>query len=219
MANKKEVHFFDNESEFQGGVNYKKYHNNFIKSSSSAFIYGEATPAYMFWPPAMQRIFQYNPNMKIILLLRNPITRAFSHWNMQRDRGRDKMSFREAMRLEDVRCSPYLSENYRRFSYVRRGFYSKQIERVWSFFGKEQTLIMKSEDLRGDHMNALNKICNFICVDPYAGVGEKTAHSRPYTVGIEEEDFEYLLGVYSEEIDKLENLLGWNLQSWRNGEN
>lgn len=83
MATDKEVHFFDNEDEFQNVVDYEKYHQHFGPFVEGKVI-GESTPIYMYWYDAPRRIWEYNPKMKFVLVLRNPIERAFSHWNMER---------------------------------------------------------------------------------------------------------------------------------------
>ena len=58
-------------------------------------IIGEATPIYMYWKNAIKRIYNYNSDMKLILVLRNPIDRAFSHWNMEVHRKREDRTFLE----------------------------------------------------------------------------------------------------------------------------
>ena len=86
MADKKEVHFFDNKKFFnKNKPDYSKYHS-FFNPQSSHKLLGETTPIYMYWHDSPRRIWQYSPNMKIIVILRNPIDRAYSHWNMERSK-------------------------------------------------------------------------------------------------------------------------------------
>ena len=71
MANKKEVHFFDNEKLFHDKftkIDYEQYHSQFTKKNSHKVI-GESTPIYTYWKPAAKRIFEYNKDMKLIILL------------------------------------------------------------------------------------------------------------------------------------------------------
>ena len=83
MADKKEVHFFDEDRYFEKkSPNYSKYHKYFSPNDYSQVI-GEATPIYMYLSKAIERIHVYNPQIKLIIILRNPIDRAFSHWNME----------------------------------------------------------------------------------------------------------------------------------------
>ena len=93
MASVKEAHFFDNERYFQPKQsNYHEYHSLF-KPQRSHRILGEATPIYMYWKSAPARIRQYNSRMKIIIILRNPIERAYSHWYMEQGRNNDVSQF------------------------------------------------------------------------------------------------------------------------------
>jgi hypothetical protein len=97
MPAEKELHFFDNEDLWRLQPHpYELYHAAFAVEPSHRLL-GEATPVYMYWEPALSRIREYNPAMKLILILRNPITRAYSHWNHERPAGREALSFREAL--------------------------------------------------------------------------------------------------------------------------
>lgn len=81
MASRKEIHFFDDEENFQiQPVDYTTYYANFV-ARSPARLRGESTPIYMYWKAVAPRMARYNPALKVIIVLRNPITRAFSHWN------------------------------------------------------------------------------------------------------------------------------------------
>ncbi len=102
MAKEKETHFFDNEDNFANPVDYSQYHIFFDTNGKKKR--GEATPIYTYWYSAPQRIWQYNPAMKWIIILRNPIDRAYSHWNMERNRNADSIAFSEAIRTEEIRC-------------------------------------------------------------------------------------------------------------------
>ena len=63
----------------------------------------------MYWHNAPRRIWQYNPDIKLIVILRNPIERAYSHWNMERSRNAEKLSFFDAIQSERDRCQEALS--------------------------------------------------------------------------------------------------------------
>src|SRR5437764_11219451 len=101
MAHKEEAHsviqprrhFFDNEAMFaSGNIDYDLLHRD-VPVTARTLVTGTCTPVYTYWKPAMQRIHDYNPSIKLIILLRNPIDRAFSHWNMQLDRKLDSLNF------------------------------------------------------------------------------------------------------------------------------
>jgi hypothetical protein len=92
MARRKEVHFFDDESPFENGSPDEVPYHEAFSPTDPAQLLGESTPAYMYWTDALRRIWRYNPAMKLILLLRNPIERAYSHWNMARLENVDRLS-------------------------------------------------------------------------------------------------------------------------------
>jgi len=129
-AIKKEIHYFD--------LNYNKpiqwYLNQFpaLKTQSDR-ITGEATPYYIFHPHAPYRIKEHMPDAKIIVLLRNPVDRAYSHYHYAVERYGETLSFEEALDIENERLAGemekfqknpyYKSRNYRCFSYQKRGIY------------------------------------------------------------------------------------------------
>jgi hypothetical protein len=104
-ARMKEVHLFDDERTFhqRSLSGFDAYHRKFAPTPATALL-GEITPAYMHWNDAPRRIWEYNRAMRLIAVLRNPITRAFSQWNMQRDRGIEPLSFWDALQSERERC-------------------------------------------------------------------------------------------------------------------
>ena len=119
MAKRKEAHFFDVENNFVSRVDYSKYHALF-EDDCGRTRKGEATPIYMYWYEAPKRIWEYNPNMKLMAVLRNPIDRAFSHWNMERDKNTDNLPFSEAIRTEAMRCRKALPFQHRPPSCIKK---------------------------------------------------------------------------------------------------
>ena len=215
MANKKEVHFFDSEHCFKKeNPNYSLYHCSFSPNSSHQVI-GEATPIYMYWNNAPQRMWEYNPNLKLIVLLRNPIERAFSHWTMEHSRKAETQTFWDAIRTEKDRCKKALPLQHRVYSYVDRGFYSEQLKRLWECFPRESTLVLKNESLKSSPQETLNEICKFLSIDLLEGIEPKTVFSNKYESGISDQERDYLQGLYADEISALEKLLEWDCSDWR----
>ncbi|MGB7755383.1 MAG: hypothetical protein WBL23_04905, partial [Salinisphaera sp.] len=105
-----------------------------MKAQRRKIVFGEATPIYMYWHDAPRRMWEYNPNMKLIVVLRNPIDRAFSHWNMEKSRNAESLSFWDAIQNEEPRCKEALPYQHRTYSYVDRGFYLEQLRRLWRYF-------------------------------------------------------------------------------------
>lgn len=214
MANKKEVHFFDNEDIFRDKMpDYSRYHSYFNPEPQHKLV-GETTPIYMYWHDAPKRMWQYNPDMKLIVILRNPVERAYSHWNMERSRNADTLSFLEAIQSEPKRRRKALPYQHRVFSYIDRGFYLEQLRRLAAFFMKEQILILRSEDLKSRPHEVLQKVCAFLRVDSFLHVENKDVHSLPYSSPIGDKEKEYLRFIYEYEIRGLERVLGWDCSNW-----
>jgi len=215
LPDRQEMHFFDDEEIFsQRPVDYELLHRHFRPIPRSALA-GEVTPSYLYWKPAMERIQNYNPQIKLIILLRNPIDRAFAHWNMQRFKDREFLDFLDALKEEPRRVAQPLSLESRRFAYVDRGFYSGQLERVFKFFPREQIKIAKFEEFRDRKQESLDGIFEFLGVRPLRGVREKDRNVVPYERGMRPEERKYLFEVFSAEITKLEQMLGWDCSDWK----
>jgi len=209
-----EVHFFDTDANFAvEPVDYTAYHARFEPHPPQRLL-GEVTPSYMFWPGAIERIARYNPAMKLIFVLRNPITRAFSQWNMVRQERREPLSFMEALRAEPERRRNLPPKRAKRFSYVERGFYVVQLQRVWQFFPVARTLVFRSEELLGQPAEVLARIADFLGIAPFPELAEKTVHAREYDASMSADEKQYLVGVFEQEIHELERLLGWDCSAW-----
>jgi hypothetical protein len=214
MPRRKELHFFDDEKRFRGGKpRYAAYHRHFAPKAPGQIL-GETTPIYMYWYRAPKRIWDYNPKMKLLIILRNPIERAHSHWNMERARGKEPLPFAEAVRSEAARCRKALPLQHRLYSYVDRGFYTEQLRRLWFWFPREQTLVLRNEALRTNPAETLDRVWEFLGVERRAPAQAREEHSTPYGAGLEESDWRRLRDTYEFEIRALERLLGWDCSDW-----
>lgn len=214
MASVKGTHFFDTESHFGSGpVDYSVYHACFSPEPQHRVL-GEATPIYSFWEPAMRRIRDYNPAMKVLLLLRNPIDRAYSHWNMMRTKKLESAGFEEAIALEPqrARCSRPLQD--RHFSYVARGFYTEQLRRLAEHFPPEQRLVLRMEDMLDPASGAMDRIWDFLGVDRPVASTPVHANRRAYAAPMAPETRRMLAATFESEIRDLERMLGWDLSHW-----
>ena len=215
LPDQQELHFFDDEQLFfRRPVDYEQLHHHF-RPRGAGKISGECTPSYLYWPTAMERISEYNSKIKLVILLRNPIDRAFAHWNMQRFKGREPLDFLDALKQEPNRTAQSLSVEARRFSYVTRGFYSEQLGRVFKFFPKEQVKIIKFEEFRDQKQQALDAIFNFLDVRRIKGIRDKDRNVVPYERLMTDEERTYLHQILEPEIAKLERMLEWDCSDWR----
>lgn len=217
FAFNKEVHFFDNN--FNRGLTW--YKSNFpFKSVNRNTLFGEATPFYLFHPLCAERVKESIPNVKIIVLLRNPIDRAFSHYNMQLKNGHETtISFEEAIQLENSRIGPEFSklnenrphnnEIIQRYSYLSRGRYYEQLKLWFNLFNRDQFILLKSEDFFLNPMNALDRITNFLNIESYIPANMEAKNQGSY-VGLQDETKNRLIDFYRDDVNKLNELTGVN---------
>mgnify|MGYP002150728663 CR=1 FL=1 len=201
-----EPHFFD----WFWERDYRPYHAMFTPAAL-AQVTGDVTPGYLYSTLAMQRIHQYNPNMKIIVLLRNPVDRAYSQWAMQVETGRETRAFLPAL-LHEFRHFR-LRGPHRNFSYVQRGFYDDQIARLQTYFAPEQYLILRSEDLADSHAATMNRVYQFLGVSGDYLPPSHRVHSRSYTP-MSPYARRLLQAVFQRDIARLEARLGWDCSAW-----
>src|SRR6266404_5902807 len=207
---KKELHFFDREEDDR---DYKKYHTNFQPKPQHRVI-GEASPIYMYWETAPYRIWSYNPKMKWILVLRNPVERAFSAWNMETKRGAENLSFKEAVEKEAERCREALPLKHRVYSYIDRGFYAHQVRRLFNIFEQDNCLILLNEELRNDHKKTLRAVFDFLNVDSSFIPPEASVFEQEYMNKIDRELYSRLIDIFYFDIKELEGILQRDLSGW-----
>lgn len=211
----KELHHFDNEQRFAGRHAHHADYHGYFDPQPAHLVLGDATPIYMYWESAPARMHAYNPAMKFVMLLRNPVTRAYSHWNMERLRGRETLSFEEALRNEPERCREAYPLQHRFRSYIDRGRYSVQLARVWSLFPRSQTLVLRSEAFQADPAPALAQIAAFLGLGPFPAVEPRNvwaiAYERPMSDGARA----FLQDAFAGEMAALKQMLGWDLSDWR----
>jgi hypothetical protein len=214
MGDQQEMHFFDNDEVFAGTVDYELLHRHFPSVAPST-IAGECTPSYLYWKPAAERIWQYNPQIKLLVLLRNPIDRAFAHWNMQRFKGREPLDFLEAVKEERIRITGAPPIEARRFAYVDRGLYAQQLERFFQFFPPEQMKVVKFENFQEKQGETLDTIFSFLGLDPPSSLRSKDRNVVPYERVMNWEEKIFLFDLFAGDIAKLEKLLGWDCSDWK----
>jgi hypothetical protein len=164
ISSPKEIHFFDDETIDWNCPDYSRLHSCFDWNSQNV-IRGEATPIYCYWPASIQRIHAYNPEAKIIMLLRHPAHRAYSQWCMEFQRGDETLQFEEAISEKGrLRVKQALGGIHRIYSYVERGFYSNQIARLKDFFREDQILFLRTDDYWSNSQQIIQKIARFLGV-------------------------------------------------------
>ena len=151
----KEIHYFD--LHYARGIRWYRGRFPFSHRLRRGSLTIDASPYYLFHPLAPVRAAQLLPEVKLVAVLRNPVDRAFSHYQHEVRDGRESLTFgeaidREAERLageEDrLRREPgYYSYNHHRYSYTRRGCYLEQLRRWVEHYPRSRLLVVQSERL------------------------------------------------------------------------
>jgi hypothetical protein len=209
----KELHYFDLDRVFRGKPNYHLYHARFDPLPSHKIL-AEGTPAYLYWPQAAERMHAYNPDLKFVALLRNPIDRAYSHWNMTRSKGTETLSFSDALQAESNRLATGGSEARRTHGYVYVGRYVEQLERLWRYFPRSQTLLLRNEALQKQPQDTVRQVCEFAGVTSHAFEAEIHRNVGQYTSRMTDEERRHLVDVFEPEVRALEKLTGWDCSDW-----
>ncbi|MEO7251192.1 MAG: sulfotransferase [Arenimonas sp.] len=165
----KEAHVFDNPELDDEDLSAQRINAKYAAhlQPEDACLHGDATPIYWFLPKLVQRIARYNPAMKWIILLRDPVDRAISQYYMERGRGQEHLPLWAALLAEPWRLRGRLDDlsadsPLRRHSYCARGRYTQQLDSLYANFPREQVLVLRSMDLRKDPRRCMERTYDFL---------------------------------------------------------
>jgi len=212
----KEMHFFDRPERYLMGI--KSYLSGFprrpLRGTPLTF---EATPSYVFVDEALGRVHKHFPFMKLVIVLRDPVHRAYSAWNMFRqinvdENGvdlRDGRSFADAVE-EELSGIEVASAH----QYLARGDYAPQISRAFDIFGRDKVLLVAYPRLKHDPRAVVNDICEFVGIHAMpteVDLGIKS-NVRPYSSRIDQRLYEHLREYYSPRLEALWELIGERME-------
>ena len=161
----KEVQFFSNDLLYAKGAEW--YFNENFQQGKASDVKGEVSPQYMCHDKVPGRIKELLPNIKFIMILRHPLKRAFSHYQMSVRRGRENRGFLEAFAdsLNDINSRTEFREDQ---AYYRHSDYMQIIRRYLTLFSKEQFLVVFLEDLELSPELVLGRIYKYLELPPAA---------------------------------------------------
>jgi hypothetical protein len=215
MGNQQEIHFFDDDKIFAAPpVDYAALHRHYPRVGPSTMA-GDCTPSYLYCAAAAKRIWDYHPQIKLLVLLRNPVDRAFAHWNMQRFKGREPLDFLDAVKEEKTRITGAPPVVARRFAYVDRGLYARQLAPFFELFPPEQIKVVKFETFKDRQRETLDAICSFLGLTPLRSVRNKDRNVVPYDRPMNWEERVCLYNFFAKDIAELERMLGWDCADWK----
>ncbi|GAA1964587.1 hypothetical protein GCM10009817_00420 [Terrabacter lapilli] len=183
----KGTHYFD----VNFGRGFRWYAAQFPKVDEGHAIVGESSPYYMFHPLSPQRIRAALPDVKIVMCLRDPVARAWSHHAYEVARGHEDEPFERALDLEESRLAgeearivadpDYPADHWRYHAYLRRGHYAEQLQTFHDLFGQDQVLVVQSEALFADPHGQMDRVFAFLGLEPHRSEQlEARNANRPY---------------------------------------
>jgi hypothetical protein len=173
----KEVHFFD--LHYKEGAQWYRAHfpvggRRWIRNRllGRHLLAVDATPYYLMHPQVASRVSRLIPAAKIIILLRDPADRAYSHYHHEIRLGKENLSFDEAIAAEPSRIAGevqrlqaepfYEGFNYQHFTYLERGLYANQIGTWLRYFRPDQILVLSSEQFFQNPAIEYRKVLKFL---------------------------------------------------------
>jgi len=191
----KGVHYFD--TAYDKGLawylgHFPAVHNGHAvqRRYGVAAVTGESSPYYMFHPLAPDRIARHLPDIKLFVLLRDPVERAYSAHSHELARGFEDEPFERALELEAERTDgerekmlaepTYQSHHYQHNAYLARGRYVEQLERLEATFGRDNLHVIDSDEFFTEPRPAFDAACAFLGLPPAADIsfGKHNARSR-----------------------------------------
>lgn len=208
----KEVQFFTRRF-WLGERGYRAF---FPKSPAPGTLCGEATPYYLFSSTTPARAARLIPQTKLVVLLREPVSRAYSHYKHNTRRGHETRSFEEAIAADlaiyrkSGNLEHHSDENefsYRHHSYLRRGLYADQLSRWLSYFPKENVYVARAEDFFTDPSAMTARVVDFLGL-PEHPIATDQAHNQYAYKKRPADEFPELQEFFREPNERLKSLTG-----------
>ncbi|WP_102798336.1 sulfotransferase family protein [Bowmanella denitrificans] len=145
----------------------------------------DATPITVYQPTFLRACYHYNPQAKFILILRDPVERAISHYLMSKRTGQESRNMLSAFVLEPLRLAIAARRNgwafnspLRTQSYLHRGLYRKQLQFLYNLIPATQVLVLRQQELKHAHQQTLLKIFSFLDIHRHP-IAPETVFAAP----------------------------------------
>jgi len=179
MSSQKEPDYFSDKAIHEQGMYYGKNRVNTLDKYESLFVhkesvvYGEGSVSYLFYDNVAEDIKKYNSNAKIIIMLRNPIDRAFSHYLMDYRLGLVSDSFEDIINKKSNHKNAHLFYQ----QYIEVSEYTKQIQRYFDNFNEANILIIDYDNFKRDVAGTVNEVYHFLNISTEFVADVKTKYN------------------------------------------
>jgi len=199
-------------------------HEYFLRRKGKEILFGEKTPEYICDPSVPERVFRAVPDVRLILLLRNPVDRAYSHYLMEVRKKRENRSFEEVVNsgLDEFYHERRKSDGSQNIknekdntwnSILARGIYVVQIERWMEHFPRKQLKTIKSENMFEDPLPVFEDVLDFLGLPewrPDSFVNKKERYYEPMDGEVRHRLKQFYKGYNERLYEFLGRNLGWD---------
>jgi len=216
-------------------VNYFSHH--FVKGQawySSIFrfpekVQGEKSTSYFYEKSSHERIFKQSPDVKLIILLREPVKRAFSNWNMRHVQGRllkqaYKFNKSVGQQIQNIgflhlfnyylSCDSEFLRHQEPLDIFERGLYIDQIEHLLQFFSRKQLLILIAEEYFRNPEKTLENVSEFLQISEFSLGTHLWERKSVYPIKLDEKGAVDVYQYYKPYNEKLFDFLGFDISEW-----
>jgi len=164
MSTSKEPHYFARREFYSRGP---KFHNELFSQIKGGQYFGESSTGYMICPRSIDKISKDLSNPKVIMVLRDPVSRTFSHWRWRAKLGLEKRPFMQAIRADGYGYDPEQPDRFGYMAYLQFSNYSKYCPLWISAFGEENCLVITTDELKENFQGTMTKCFSFLNLDDY----------------------------------------------------
>lgn len=218
VSRPKEVHYFDDNAHRSLNWYRKHFPIRFSKDGRAALRCGEASPYYLFCDTAPDRVKAALPDARLIVMLRDPVARAYSHYHHVNANGHDDRTFAQAVEAEithiESRGAHPLHPTHppehasRRLQYLARGIYADQLTRWFDRFDRSRVLVLRSESMFADPRAVYNEALALLELPPHDEIDFTRRNPGRYAEPMAPEVRDRLRAFFAPHNLRLEQLLG-----------
>jgi len=210
LINIKEIQFFSSKKKWPSKISwYKSLFNNNGK------LQGESTPSYIYNFDAHERMFKTVPKAKLILILRNPITRAYSEFNhvYQTKNRWDLIDYNKSFE-ENIKNE--IKRKFQGKGMIKRGLYIDQVDHLLKYYPRDQLLILISEKMIADPQKVYDQVFDFLGIKKIKIKYVPDVHKLSYKNQMDEDVEKRLYKVFEPYNERLFKFLGYRIPEWEN---
>jgi hypothetical protein len=218
----KEMRFFIEEKRNWKNPDYSTYVRPAL--NDRVRIAGDATPEYIFWPRALERMHRYDPGLRLVASFRDPMERAYSQWSMERYRDPGFPDLADAIRewaaptIPDRIPDELTPYELRRRSLFTRGLYGQQVRRALTIFPREQFLFLEFKAIYAEAAETLDRVTDHIGVDRfprYPRVAHAAATRQDHEGAAPDADAVMrVIEIYRDDLTEFSRLTGVDVSGW-----